>query len=302
MTEWRSGGGVSHALLWLLCPLSATRPYPLRLLACGAPAAVLHDQQKWKVGSVLSALDESRATCSECGAPRPRADRGTCGESLCVESARLQVAARRAREAARAAVGAPRCHRCDEPHGRASWALYCVRCAEEVDESRRVERRKQSERDRQDAARKICQGPKCSEPVGLSGGRDRLYCSDPCRRAAEHVRKRARTKPEPVPCRRCGQPVVLKFRDGVCSSCQKKQRTAARRVTVQREVRKAHGDAGCFHCSAPLPEGGVIDHLRPISRGGLSTVANLRVVCVLCNASKKDQLMDEWSPLLPTAR
>ncbi|WP_371576846.1 HNH endonuclease [Streptomyces sp. NBC_01314] len=70
----------------------------------------------------------------------------------------------------------------------------------------------------------------------------------------------------------------------------------ARRVTLQRRVRKAHGDAGCFHCSAPLPEGGVVDHLVPISRGGLSAVANMRVVCVLCNASKKDQLMDEWSP------
>ncbi|MFE7312982.1 HNH endonuclease [Streptomyces sp. NPDC057555] len=74
------------------------------------------------------------------------------------------------------------------------------------------------------------------------------------------------------------------------------QRTVARRVTVQRKVREAHGDVGCFHCAAPLPEGGVIDHLIPISRGGLSTVANLRVVCVLCNASKKDQMLDEWSP------
>ncbi|MGW7584106.1 HNH endonuclease [Kitasatospora sp. NPDC054768] len=46
----------------------------------------------------------------------------------------------------------------------------------------------------------------------------------------------------------------------------------------------------------------MIDHLRPISRGGLSTVANLRVVCVLCNASKKDQLLDEWTPPLLAER
>jgi 5-methylcytosine-specific restriction endonuclease McrA len=165
-----------------------------------------------------------------------------------------------------------------------------------VDASREAERRKQQEQRRQDAARKPCQGPKCSNPVGLSGGRDRLYCSEACSRAAEYIRKRARTKPGPVPCRRCGKPVVLKFRDGVCRDCQKKQRTTARRVTLQRKVRAAHEDAGCFHCLAPLPEGGVIDHLIPISRGGLSQVANMRVVCVLCNASKKDQLLDEWSP------
>ncbi|WP_430381867.1 HNH endonuclease [Streptomyces bauhiniae] len=65
-------------------------------------------------------------------------------------------------------------------------------------------------------------------------------------------------------------------------------------------MRAAHGDAGCAHCSAALPEGGVLDHVIPISRGGLSTVANMCVVCVLCNSSKKAQLMDEWSPpLLP---
>ncbi|MFE4971045.1 HNH endonuclease [Kitasatospora sp. NPDC056651] len=198
----------------------------------------------------------------------------------------------------RAAAGAPRCHRCDQRHGREAWALYCARCAEEVDESRRAERRKLGESRRQKAAEKPCQGPKCSNPVGLSANNDRSYCSEQCRRAAEHVRKRARTKPQPVPCRRCGKPVILKFRDGVCSSCQRVQRTVARRVTLQRKVRAAHGDAGCFHCSAPLLDGGVIDHLEPISRGGLSTVANMRVVCVLCNASKKDQLLDEWTPPL----
>ncbi|MFE7803876.1 HNH endonuclease [Streptomyces sp. NPDC057430] len=176
--------------------------------------------------------------------------------------------------------------------------MYCLRCAEEVEESRRADRRRLVEQRREEAARKPCQGPKCSNPVGLSGGRGRLYCSETCARAAEYIRKRTRTKREPVPCRRCGKPVILKFRDGVCRSCQKIQRTAACRVTLVRKVRAAHGDAGCFHCSAALPEGGVIDHVIPISRGGLSTVANMCVVCVLCNSSKKDHLMDEWSPPL----
>ncbi|MGK4582479.1 HNH endonuclease [Kitasatospora sp. HPMI-4] len=46
----------------------------------------------------------------------------------------------------------------------------------------------------------------------------------------------------------------------------------------------------------------MIDHLTPISRGGLSTVANMRVVCVVCNTSKKDRLLDEWSPPLLVGR
>lgn len=244
----------------------------------------------------MTALDESRVICSECGAPHERPNRRTCGAQLCVESARLQIAAKRAREAVRAAVGAPRCQRCNEPHGRDAWARYCMGCAEEAEESRKEERRKQVQREQEKAAQKPCQGPKCSNPVGPSRNRSRLYCSEECSRAAEYIRKRARTKPDPVPCRRCGKPVILKFRDGVCRSCQQMQRTVARRVTLQRRIREAHGDAGCFHCAAPLPEGGVIDHLRPISRGGLSTPANMRVVCVPCNTSKKDRLMDEWSP------
>ncbi|MEU8762251.1 HNH endonuclease signature motif containing protein [Streptomyces sp. NPDC048659] len=252
-------------------------------------------------GGVVSALEETRATCSECLGERPRDARATCGAPLCVESARLQTAARRAREAVRAAVGPPRCYRCDQPHGREAWARYCERCAEEVEESRRADRKKEAEARREAEGRRPCRGPKCSNLVGMSRGPARLYCSDACSRAAEYIRKRTRTKPGPVDCRRCGKPTVLKFRDGVCSSCQKVQRTVARRVTVQRKVRAAHGDAGCHHCSAPLPEGGVIDHLVPISRGGLSTVANLRVVCVPCNSSKKDQLMDEWAPPLIAA-
>ncbi|AXG78805.1 HNH endonuclease [Streptomyces paludis] len=298
MVKWRWPGGVGVLLIGLLAPCRTPTLDPCGDWPVARSSRRSMINKNGEVGSRLTALDESRATCSECGGPRPRADRGTCGAALCKESARLQGAARRAREAARAAVGAPRCYRCDEPHERESWALYCVHCAAEVDESRRSDRRKEAEQRREEAGREPCQGPTCSNPVGVSGGRDRLYCSEECARAAEYVRKRARTKPGPVPCRRCGTPVVLKFRDGVCRSCQGKQRTAARRVTLQRKVRAAHGDAGCFHCSAALPEGGVIDHVIPISRGGLSTVANMRVVCVLCNASKKDRLLDEWAPVI----
>jgi 5-methylcytosine-specific restriction endonuclease McrA len=240
---------------------------------------------------------ESRAVCAECLGPKSRPDRNTCGAPLCVESARLLAAHRKAREAARAFQGAPACERCDMPHGRPATARYCLQCSDDIAELRAADERRARERKRAEDAAKPCQV--CGTPVGMAEGKApaRSYCSPKCSKAAEYLRRKARAKPAPVPCRRCGTPHIPKFRDGVCRNCQKTQRTMARRVTLQRAVRETHGDKHCFHCAAPLGGEAILDHLTPVSRGGLSTVANMRFVCQGCNSSKKDQLMSEWSPL-----
>lgn len=38
-----------------------------------------------------------------------------------------------------------------------------------------------------------------------------------------------------------------------------------------------------------------IDHVVPLSRGGLSVLSNLVVACYACNASKRDKLVEEWA-------
>jgi hypothetical protein len=240
--------------------------------------------------------DESRAVCTECLGPKTHPERSTCGAPLCRESARLLMEHKRAREAARAFRGAPTCERCGMPHGRPATARYCLRCSDDIAEMRAADERRARERKRAEDAAKPCQV--CGNRVGFAEGKApaRRYCSAKCSKAAEYLRSKARVKPAPVPCRRCGTPHIPKFRDGVCRTCQKTQRTMARRVTLQRAVRETHGDTHCFHCAAHLPDGGTIDHLTPVSRGGLSTVANMRFVCATCNSSKKDQLMSEWSP------
>lgn len=65
-------------------------------------------------------MSADRSVCTECLGPKPRPDRNTCGAPLCVESARLLTAHRKAREAARAFRGlqsasAARCHTDDRP-------------------------------------------------------------------------------------------------------------------------------------------------------------------------------------------
>lgn len=51
--------------------------------------------------------------------------------------------------------------------------------------------------------------------------------------------------------------------------------------------------AGCWICGGPKE---VVDHVKPISKGGAHVLANLRPACAFCNGSKKDR----W-PFEPSA-
>lgn len=51
------------------------------------------------------------------------------------------------------------------------------------------------------------------------------------------------------------------------------------------------GSGPCVYCTAPATE---VDHVRPLSRGGIEHAANLVPACKSCNSGKKDRLLDEW--------
>ncbi|WP_442812867.1 HNH endonuclease [Streptomyces sp. NBC_01800] len=242
-----------------------------------------------------------RTTCSECARPHDRPNRSTCGADLCAVSARLQIAARNAREAARAAVTAPTCERCGNPTNKPGRYSHCVDCVDDIARARREDERRERERLAADAAAKPCQGLGCPNPVGplAKPGPAKLYCSPSCSKRAENLRRRTRLRPEPVACRRCGVRHVPKFRDGVCAACQKVQRTAARRKSLRDAVTAKHGNSRCWHCSVSLSDGGVFEHLIPVTRGGVSDVANCRWICDRCNRAKRNKLMDEWTPPVP---
>lgn len=51
----------------------------------------------------------------------------------------------------------------------------------------------------------------------------------------------------------------------------------------------------CAYCGCDLNESGKhLDHIIPISRGGLHTANNVHWTCPTCNLSKGDKLEDEW--------
>ncbi len=51
------------------------------------------------------------------------------------------------------------------------------------------------------------------------------------------------------------------------------------------------GGTKCAYCDAPAT---TIDHVVPISRGGLDAYGNVVPACRPCNSSKRDRLLSEW--------
>jgi 5-methylcytosine-specific restriction endonuclease McrA len=66
------------------------------------------------------------------------------------------------------------------------------------------------------------------------------------------------------------------------------------RLTVKDwdEIQKAH-DHCCAYCHKPT-ENPTIDHIVPLSRGGLHAYDNIAPACGKCNRSKGPRLLSEW--------
>lgn len=60
---------------------------------------------------------------------------------------------------------------------------------------------------------------------------------------------------------------------------------------VRKEIFARWGGLCCY-CDAPATQ---LDHVTPISRGGLDIEANLVPVCAIDNLSKSDKTLAEWA-------
>jgi hypothetical protein len=72
------------------------------------------------------------------------------------------------------------------------------------------------------------------------------------------------------------------------------RRAPSRYIPREVMLKVARRDAGmCQLCHLNVPDNEMVfDHLIPVSRGGPSTVANLRVLCIECNSLKSDSLRE----------
>lgn len=99
-------------------------------------------------------------------------------------------------------------------------------------------------------------GAEFEEPDGKVG-RPRLYCKRTCRQAKYEDARRS-------------LPVGWKS-----------------------DFLEAHGSK-CYLCDNPLTERTMtVDHVRPLSRGGSDTLANMAPACVPCNTQKAARLISE---------
>ncbi len=149
------------------------------------------------------------------------------------------------------------------------------------------------------------------------------YCSSECRQIIN--RKRARKRPDSMPCRDCGCVFVRwngeEFISGStrCRECQKAwhKRSAKRGKARRKLLMRGHPieyietineeDVFCSQlwtcgiCSEPvdyrLPAGHALsaelDHIRPLSKGGSHTRKNVQCTHRCCNGAKSDGTQDE---------
>jgi 5-methylcytosine-specific restriction endonuclease McrA len=61
-------------------------------------------------------------------------------------------------------------------------------------------------------------------------------------------------------------------------------------LITKKEVQKLYRQP-CFYCNA---ESSHLDHVIPISRGGVHSVGNIVPACSACNLSKSDRFVMEW--------
>jgi HNH endonuclease len=59
----------------------------------------------------------------------------------------------------------------------------------------------------------------------------------------------------------------------------------------------------CLYCGRDLNERNKsVEHMQPMAKGGAHTMANVIIVCLLCNHTKNQKAWTEWLAKLPAAR
>lgn len=64
---------------------------------------------------------------------------------------------------------------------------------------------------------------------------------------------------------------------------------------LRKEVYQAGGGC-CYYCGCQVTcKTRTIDHMIPVSRGGMSDMDNLVLACITCNQAKNNRTVREWS-------
>ena len=91
--------------------------------------------------------------------------------------------------------------------------------------------------------------------------------------------------------------------DGVDEAAIRRERDKARDLRKSGWWRNKLAQGVCHYCGQKTPPGQLtMDHVVPLSRGGMSTKANLVTACKECNNRKKTMLPMEWDEYMTPSR
>lgn len=203
-----------------------------------------------------------------------------------------------------------RCSRCqtDKPladfYADNAWCRECYRA---------WHRERYTPKNGETDAPRPCQH--CATVYQPKSRRASVYCSRTCKGHARHdrmaaARVAAKAAQPPRQCVHCGAVIGperrrdAKFCSAVCNDrahrLQRKLRARGGPQNTMGMVRFEVGRRDGFRCGIcgyeldlavlwPDPRFASMDHVVPVSAGGSSVVSNLRLACLTCNASRRDQ-------------
>jgi 5-methylcytosine-specific restriction protein A len=88
--------------------------------------------------------------------------------------------------------------------------------------------------------------------------------------------------------------VIYQYIETVDPAQIKRQRSKAREMRASSWWKQQIGKGVCYHCEEKFArENLTMDHLIPLSRGGLSNKKNIVVSCKQCNSHKKNLTVAE---------
>jgi len=169
----------------------------------------------------------------------------------------------------------------------------------------------------------------CGKLFCVKAGLKRLLCSKKCSLWGQYRRQLAleranRVAPTPKPCKECGRsftPTTLREQLYCSPRCSASQEHRKRRIKLTIGARcedppglweiwdKSNGR--CHICNmlcrkdvrgGGLSLGWTVDHIVPLSRGGLDRIENVRVAHLVCNSIKNDHLLSDDIRALASSR
>jgi 5-methylcytosine-specific restriction endonuclease McrA len=83
----------------------------------------------------------------------------------------------------------------------------------------------------------------------------------------------------------------------------KREKAKAREIRSSPWWKRKRSTGRCYYCGGKFPAGELtMDHLVPLTRGGMSVRSNIVPACKECNSKKKYLLPIEWEEYLDTLK